>query len=513
MDVSVISSKKENGVTVERLYFSGERTAFGVTRIFARFWLPKEPNPPVVIILDESTKDIDKFDPKELISAGYAVLCVDYSGVAENKERYTIYPEEFDFANSLQNPETVKNISSNPKMSCWYIWTTVLLRAITFAEEDERLSDSIAVMGLGYGSNQVYKVAAIEGDAVKCGLTVFSVESGAEEIADINFKTSLDNAGYVPLARFPILVVMCSNDRRNFFDRMSAMFGLASDNYYLTVGERVGHTVLHRQKKTIESWLSRHLKMGLPLNMEMPVLAAKQSERKLYYEINTDTRQRGEGVELYVAYAMETGQFRNWHKYIPLSAGSGEYIVNVPVYVANKPVYAFASVTYNDGFTFSTPLLSKIPVQIGVQAENFVKSRLIYDSDSGTDDFVSVSGGDDLIMKKGAFDIDGVCSPSGELATYKIGDVQYAAEPDSVLQLILYGEKEQEIAFSVRTVAAGGTTEYVCKKKLGRDNNWTKFTLNAEEFKSKEGALTSFSKAVYFSVRGENILVNSMLWV
>ena len=513
LDVSVLTSEtRQDGTLSERLYFSGERTASGVTRIFAHLWLPKERKPPVIIAMCDLGDDIDKFDAEQYLESGYAVLAVDYAGQRDGKERFTIYPKELDGAAYFKHPDALSLIPSNPEQSCRYIWTTVLLRAITKVQSDERLSDSIALIGIGAGGSQVIKASAIED--LKCGITIFTTDPALKAGDDeISFKACMDNGSYVSLSRFPMLSVLCSNDSDGFFDRMSAVYAGTGDKYYLSVGERVGRAVLAKQQTCIRAWLNRYLKMGLPLEIAAPEITARESERSLYYVVKADMRLAVEKVELFVAHSIEIGEFRNWRNVKLLSAGEGEYIAKVPVYDTMRPVYAFASVVYEDGFTFSTPLLVKTPALMGVHADNFVKSRLLYDSDSGTDDFVSPGGGDDIVMRSGAYDILGVCAEGGELATYKPGDIQFRADESSVLQLIVYSEKEQEAEFAVRTRERGGEAEYVCRKKMERSGNWTKFTLSAEEFKSGEGALHSFASAVYFCVRGKGILVNTMLWV
>lgn len=511
LDVSVVTSFEIDGLAVERLYFSGERTADGVTRIFARLWLPSEPNPPVVILMSELSSCVDDYDCAPLAKLGYAVLALDYAGEREDKERYTIYPAALDFANYHKHPETVKMFPSNPKLSCKYIWMTVLMRAITFAEEDPRLSDNVAVVGIGEGGSQVLKMAALED--LKCGVTMFSTKETEPTAADISFKACLFNSGYASMCRFPVLNAVCSNDHDGYFDRISATCRTAN-KYYLTTGHRVSRALLERQKDCIKKWLNRHLQMGLPLDIDPPEISARESEKQLYCDIKADAREKIVKAEMFVAYSMEIGAFRNWRKINPLSVGPGEYFAKIPVYDAARPVYVFADVIYEDGYAFSTPQYMCTPALLGVKGQNVTKSRLLYDSDGGTDDFVSPQGGGEAVaMLKGAYDIEGVCSLSGELATYKFGDTGFRAEPDSVLQLIAYSDTEQEIEFTVRTYERGGKVPYVCKKKLEKGNNWTKFTLSADEFKSREGALESFEKAIYFSIRGERLLVNTMLWV
>lgn len=509
LNPSVITSTNTDGVICERLYFSGERSASGVTRIFAKLWIPNEKQPPVVILMHDLNEDIDCFDASELLASGYAVLAIDYAGEREDKERFTLYPREMEFANYFKNPETLTLTPQNPKLSCWYVWTTVLLRTITLAQSDERLSDSIAVIGIGAGGSQVMKVTALED--LKCGVTVFGTNPPIGD--EVTFKACLGNGSYAPLYRFPLISAVCSNADEAFFERVSGIYVGSSDKYYLTVGERVNDVLLSHQRECIRAFLGRRLKMGLPIGVEAPEITAKESERQLYYEIKADPNLAINRVELFVSYAVEQGELRNWHKIKTLSTGAGEYIAKAEVYDASLPVYAFATVFYEDGFSFSTQLFAKIPALLGVQAQSLVKSRLLYDSDSGTDDFVSVKGGDDIVMKSGAYGIDGVCSLSGELATFKVGDMKYKAEEDSILQLIVYAEDEREAEFVVWTPEKGAETEYVCRRKTGSDGNWTKLTLSAEDFKSREGTLVSFAKAAYFCIRCDGLLVNTMLWV
>lgn len=509
LNPSVITVTENDGEVCERLYFSGERTASGVTRIFAKLWLPKEKNPPVIILMHELNENIDCFDASPLLSSGYAVLALDYAGEKDGKERFTLYPKELEFAKYFVNPDTLTLTPQNPKLSCWYVWTTVLLRAITYVESDKRLSDNIAVVGVGAGGSQVMKVTALED--LKCGVTVFATNPPIGD--EVTFKACLGNGSYAPLYRFPLISAVCSNETEEFFERVSGIYVGSSDKYYLSVGERVGHVLLTHQRECIKAFLGRRLKMGLPIGVDAPEITAKESERQLYYDIKADPRLSIKKVELFVAYAVERGELRNWHKIKTLSTGAGEFIAKVPVYDATQTVYAFATVFYEDGFSFSTQLFAKTPALLGVQAQPLVKSRLLYDSDSGIDDFVSPNGGDDIVMKNGAFGIDGVCSLSGELATYKVGDMRFKAEEDSVLQLIVYAEESKEAEFAVCTLEKGAETEYVCRRKTDSGGNWTKLMLSAEDFKSREGTLTSFAKAVYLCIRCDGLLVNTLLWV
>lgn len=498
----------------QRLYFSGEHTANGVTRIFANLFIPlSQTKPPVVIVMNDLQQAADDYDAAELTDAGYAVLCVDYAGAREDKERYTLYPKELDFANYFSNVETLNAVPSNPKLSCWYVWTTVLLRAVTLVESDSRLSREIALLGEGAGGSQVFKTAALEN--LKCGITVFSthVTVKADSNDDINFKACLDNRSYAPLCKFPVLSEVCSNDPENFFDRMSEIHAGAPDKYYLSVAERSSRELRPRQKQNIKLWLNQYMKMGLPVFVKPPVIEARQSDKQLYCEIKADVNMTLAKVELFAAYCVEVSAYRNWRKIKPQLAGEGDYLAKVDVYDASRPVYLFANVTYENGFTFSTPMLCKVPAAMGVEGANLIKSRLVYDSENGTDDWVTPRGGEqDVIMAQGVFGIEGVCTDTGALATYKIGDVQYSAETDSILQMLISSQCAQEVEFAVRL--PDDDSEYVCRRKMEKENNWSKVTLNAEDFKSAEGALASFQDAVYFCVRSpQRVLINSVLWV
>ena len=62
-----------------------------------------------------------------------------------------------------------------------------------------------------------------------------------------------------------------------------------------------------------------------------PLLTAKASERKLYYEVKVDHPEWVREVNLYYSYGEEKGEYRNWIR-LPLERVSeSEYLVRAEV--------------------------------------------------------------------------------------------------------------------------------------------------------------------------------------
>ena len=99
LDVSEIASvTAENGVE-KHLYFNGEATPAGCTRIYARLFVPTEKTNKLVIIMLDPDSDISKTDISEYTGEGKALLIVDYAGNVADRMRFTIYPPPLSFAN------------------------------------------------------------------------------------------------------------------------------------------------------------------------------------------------------------------------------------------------------------------------------------------------------------------------------------------------------------------------------------------------------------------------------
>ena len=168
----------------------------------------------------------------------------------------------------------------------------------------------------------------------------------------------------------------------------------------------------------------------------------------------------------------------------------------------------------------STPVLSRVPALLGVAETPVKSSRLVYDGDMGTDDWMvqsPLAEKDTLTMAPGPFGIPGVSSALGTMSTFKIGDAAYRGRDSLLLQIMIYSAVDQTVTFTV--VARGdeeddGYTSYSYSATLSPSDEWRKLTLAATDFKSPHAAGMEWENAVYLRVDSDApVAISSMIWV
>lgn len=498
LNESVISTKTENGVTETRFYFSGVSAPDGVARIYARLVRPDSPHKtPVIIVLGDLADDIDKMTAD--CPDKWAVLYVDYSG-KKDVERYTMYPESMRFAEPYYTPDTMGESSVPPQKTCWYIWATVLLRAVTFAESREELDgDAIAAIGLGVGGGSIWKAAGLK--AIKCGVIVN--ESG-EKIDDMGYKAALDSAAYAGWLTVPVLSVCCSNALRYTLDEVSETVAL-NENCYLNVRPRAFLGIDGRQIDTVRTFLQTVIDgTGLP---KRPKLSLRGSDGALYCELTLDSEPAE--IRLNVSNSPQAPGLRNWQKFGMESIGENRYMTRVDVTDTDSPVYAFARVAYLNGLTLCSEVIEADPKKLGITLAAHGKSRLIYDGDMGVDDWIAGDGGEAEVMT-GPFGIEGVGAVDA-LSTFKLSDRAYTGEPGCVLQILLHSSVDQTVAFKILTKT--GEVHFALRD-LKRNDDWVKLTFDVTDFKSGDGTLDSWDKVATLRLTFDGVvIVSNLLWV
>ncbi|MDE6398859.1 MAG: hypothetical protein K2L51_06020, partial [Clostridiales bacterium] len=259
LEVSEIARKQTENGTERRLYFNGEATALGCTRIFARLIASAQKTEKLIIILPEPEQDVCAADFSFLSDNGWDILIVDHAGNAFDHARYTIYPSALSFSD--YNAQSLYKPVENPQKSCWYIWTTVALRAVTFAQSEGYTR--VAMCGFGSGGASVLKTAAVT-DYPVCALTFFSPgffpESEDPELLGTNI--SMDVRGYAPLLKIPLLQLCCSNDTDaslNEINEFTEQAAQSSQKAALYIAPRVNKSLPKEMTANAVAFLSAYL--------------------------------------------------------------------------------------------------------------------------------------------------------------------------------------------------------------------------------------------------------------
>ena len=134
LHTTVIKSEEEENCTIEYVFFNGEATFDGCVRVYGEYYKNKTPNGASVIVMNDVEKPMDRKHVNLFLDRGYHVLLLDFAGERKEKGYFTVYPTTLKRANYFSNPKTLTDTEHKLKTTCWYVWTTVMLRGITFLE-------------------------------------------------------------------------------------------------------------------------------------------------------------------------------------------------------------------------------------------------------------------------------------------------------------------------------------------------------------------------------------------
>lgn len=513
VDETVVSETDCGDYYQTQVYFNGAETRDGITRIYAVLYRPKKSGAiPCVLTFDEAKQSLGLCHVKVLLDEGFAVLSVDCCGKTADRQRYTLYPD------SLEECINSTGLSSDLRKSALYITGCVGLKAYNYILSKNYIDkDNIGVLGVGEMSSVVWVLALRE--KLKAGMTMygggFLPDYFRNDPMYLIHKAALDVRSCAPYTSLPVLIQTASNESNNSLTYLNELYDCSTKSYF-SIGERANRATITAQKKNLKYWFG-YMLGGSGYLPAAPELSARESEGKLCYDINIDASKEVVAVNLFTAQGDVEPAFRNWSDNKLEKVSDGKYIAQVDVYVKGEPVYAFATVKYRHSLYISSSLIMKIPSQMKINAEQ-ARSRLIYNNEMGCDDFLVPNDYDlsydveKLTIEKGPYDINGICSRTGQLATYKLGDVKYRGEGDELLQIMLYVEQPSNITF---TVMNKNKDLFSCVKEFRPDNGWTTVSLSPFEFKSQKAVLSDWKNitAITISADDAKLLVSSMLWV
>ncbi len=518
---TILSTEYKERYTIEYVYFNGEAALDGCTRIYAQLYTPSSiPSGAGVVLMNDINEPFDTTYVDLLVDSGYTVLVVDYAG-KRDVGRHTIYPQSLDYANFFGENGGFKLpfSATEAKKSCWYVYATVMARGFVFLQSREEIDKTkISFFGVRRGALNVYKAAYLAPEACAAvALFNSSCVSGIDTSSPdaMLYNTCLSPGCYASQLKVPTYIVEGSNNGEDSLFETNELYKVASEQCRFYIAEHSDNILMPYQRKSIIAFLNSvcFARGGLPSE---PRLEAKNSERSLYYEIAIDRAENAQVVKLHYFYGKETGAYRNWSNLSLQRVSESEYLCKAAIYLHKEETSAFASVIYDNGLILSGEIITKTPYLMGVDETQVVRSRLIYEVDMGTTDWLIMDkrGFGEISIKSSEVGIEGVTSSVNSLTTLKIGDLHTCGDRDGSLQLLVHSEEEQTITLSVVCRSENGYIVYECNKRLVSYGEWSKITLSSDELRSKNGLMHGWDDAVGITVRSEKkLLINSLLWI
>ncbi|MCH5350695.1 MAG: hypothetical protein J1F39_01825 [Clostridiales bacterium] len=501
-----LSEKQIDGKKVREYYFDGYTTLDGKVRTYLKIY-ENEKSDGIVLFLPDT--DGNEEPALKLYERGFTVAVLDYSGKNKDDSRYTIYPKSLEECNCIGATEFVA--PDDTLNSRWFAWACMARRAVKLLK-DKYAEKNIFAWGIGLGGSTVYKMCAFD-DGLKAAATSLNVLPKVSGTGNplINYRAALDNHSYAAATKVPLLMCVSTNDEDRSFDDMSELATLTASLKCLRICERSFKSGIKATYDQVSTYFHDSAKGNV--DVPRPQVKATNSENSLYFNIvsNEKADNSGDGgkVELFAAYGIDDSRYRNWTGVPLISLGGGEYMARVSVIQDTRPTYAFVNLTDKNGVVSSSAMITVVPKSLNITASPMLKQKLIFDGNSGKDVWTSSDGGN-ISIKTGPYEIQGVSSDSKTLISFKLGDLLYTANNDSLLQIIACGEPQ-----AVTIVLSDGKETYKTNVTITNSNDWHKFTLSNTDFKSVNGSiLQNFSKAVFIKFTSEKeFIISSMLWV
>lgn len=536
LEVSVVKTADDGDVHVSDMFYTVETVKDGKVRGYLRLvylnsWFEAQEKHPAVLFLparDEAEREIVQM----LLEAGYVVAVVDYTGESPNKVFCTTYPKSLEYGNLRFAGDHLNTVTESALDTCGYLWTKVARRAITLVSQQAVVDpEKICICGEKLGAKTVWQIAGTDG-RVKAAVPVLG---GGYSEYEGKFKYSHNNTiemteerkcwlagaaaqAYAQFVTCPVYFLTGTNSECTDFDRATdILFLTKSEEAILLACPMANRQISLPAVQSLRAWLSPAMG-GCPVH-EPPELSFEVTGGKLF--LNALCSSEVTDIKPYYALGSEDPSGRNWRKPDRSSiTGENRYSFELPVYDADERMFAFANVTFSDGVTISSKLITCVPKAEKVTAlvRGTLEERIIFDSTTMGDTFVveskSVFGEDNMLkIKEGPGGLRGATTEDGKLVTYKLQESAFSKNKASIIQLHAYCKEKRTISFVVTLMS--DVTAYSADISLNCQGKWQRITLNTSDFKTASmRTLKEWSSIKKMEIVGaEDVLFNNILWV
>ena len=541
LDLSAVTIgiKRSNGIKFERVNFFGRETGEGRVKIFGIFASSEaSPSNDTVIIFPDSTESVNESVLRLFVERGYSALMVDYRGEWENKEHFTVYPKNIEYANILKCGRYKDFVDNSADKTSWYEWVAVGIYARKYVAERTG-SENIAVLGIRDGGEIAWKLATARkfscaipvcsaGWLAYLGVSKYSSEEQQLDNERYRFIAGIDSQAYAPFVRCPMLLLCSTNDVRFDYDRAYDTFSRINPQYasnsIIAYSVQSDASIDGKSFEDMFMFLGKHLKgrqVFLPQNGDITV--SVDGEENLIATAKFDNSGNIKDCGIYMAEDSIDSSIREWLSCKkPEKVSDNEFKSTLDVYKDTSTLFVLAYATYVNGFT----AWSKIAVKkLSGRFKNTADKRTVmFSAKNGTDGFcitnirsVAIGGifftgsvALPQIVKK-AKGIEGIYSEYG-LTTYRLNSLRYSQSRDKVLKVDVFCDSTAEIVFMIEDIDKGNTYRY-SQTVLG--GVWQSLVLKSKFFKDVNGAtLADYSHKLKLCVDSEEkYAINNVMWL
>lgn len=491
---------------------------------------------PVVLIVQEYHRPPEREFLEALAKEGYIVVVPDISHVAP--DTLTEFPKSLSYGEFARAGDHIRKVLPTAKETCQYLYSLIVKRAVTFIKRN--ISDGkLVLMGMGDAVEVEIQVAGsgCECDAVAClngaGYREYIRRNryggDSEEIVmdeeRMCWLTGVASVAYAKYVKAPTFIALGSNARRSDIDRLSNLKALlTADSVHIVISPRAGDFLLPEAYESLLIWLHAAVSGTTAELPDIPDIDLRVNEDgRPYFDVDCDTASMIKDVHVFYACKDYNHEVRDWKEADCLTVSYNEYLASAESYDEKEPLFAFASVEYENGFTLSSIVAYAELKGLNVKpSEAKATGRIVVvyqagDEESGfVEDYDGAvlmhNGLKEVVTSKG---MRGLTSAYGGLRTYhfQAGD---DADNSRILKLEFASDTGCEVTVSLIGISAEGATEYAARDRINATKGlFVASQFNLVDFKDPLSlkSPTSWSDVRVLVIRGDNLVVGNILFI
>lgn len=539
----LISERKSGDIIISHVYIDGRNTRDGMVKVYATVCRNVQLGiTPAVLIVKDMKSNAGEEIAVELAKRGYLAVAVDVAGKMDDREYYTVYPEDLSFADYAVAKDSLTVIKKAVKDSCWYEWGVAVRYALGYLKSQPCVS-SIGAIGVKDGATLLWQLAGTD-DSLSAFVAVMNAgwsayknqlkfKEGADtQMPDDMFKyiAGVEPQSYAANVKCPTLMLVATNSNKFDADRASDTLARISNKVYRAIdySPNAIYSVDNIAYRDMLLFLDECLMRGIKTGENLPVtpeIKCYVKNGQLELEVTTDQTELAE-LCVYVAEGVEKPSLRAWRKISGKNYNEkGHRVFYYEPYPNSAIITFFAKARYDSGFTVCSPITAK--KFKADEVEEKCKERIVF---SGREeDAVSIFGeirkdGEIFSVKteknagvkekNGPMGIAGAFAENG-LITFKINAEKDKPADDSMLMLDVYAKSDDELTVKLVCDYFGNKTEYFCKVAVKGGKVWHNVMIDMNKFKTADGKIIkSYAgvNAIEFSLNGTYI-INNVLWL
>lgn len=545
-EARIVGEKLRGDIMLTRIMFGGRKTDSGnqveIYGVVARSI--QVAVMPAVLIVQDVAGGADEDLAFEFAKKGYYALSIDIAGKSDDKEFYTIYPDELDYAEYSNVKNNLTEVKGDVKKTCWYEWTAVVKYALAYLKAQSCIT-KIGAIGVGESATALWQVAGTE-DTLNAVAFVMNAgwraydknfkfgKNGAPQFSDnmLKYIAGVEPQSYSSHVKCPTLVLCSTYSDKYDLDRAYDTISRMSTEVYTAVDYSLGYkdhldsTAFNDTFIFFDEFLMRAKKKTNLLPKEIEI-KCDVVDGKIVAEVIADKKNLKD-VCLYIAEETINPALRSYFKLNKAKIDGEVYKFEYSPFNDSEMVFVFAKARYKNGFSISSNVVARKfkPEEVSLRhKENILYSGRIENCESVfvagfadgkvSNSFLMDTNPDNqLVVETGPMDIDGVYSSIG-LTSLKVNAKKDKPTDGAILMLDLYCKEEDLLTVKLVADVEGFRTEYFATAHVMGGNIWHNVKIDMAKFKTEEGRiLKSYDRINSVSFKcGGKYLINNVLWV